>query len=84
MTTLVDDLVPDELWALVEPLLPVPPRPPYGGRHRTISDRACLAAIVYMARTSTPLATTTRPRAWLRLAGDLLAPAHRVGQRRRL
>jgi transposase len=35
-------------------LLPVPPRPPYGGRHRTISDRACLAAIVYMARTSTP------------------------------
>jgi len=54
MTTLVDDLVPDELWAIVEPLLPAPPRPPYGGRHRTISDRACLAAIVYMARTSTP------------------------------
>jgi transposase len=40
--------------AIVEPLLPAPPRPPYGGRHRTISDRACLAAIVYMARTSTP------------------------------
>src|SRR5215207_4460900 len=54
MTTLADDLVPDELWALVEPLLPAPPRPPYGGRHRTISDRACFAAIVYMARTSTP------------------------------
>jgi hypothetical protein len=54
MTTLADDLVSDELWALVAPLLPVPPRPPYGGRHRTISDRACLAAIVYMARTSTP------------------------------
>ena len=54
MTTLSDDLVPDELWALVEPLLPAQPRPPYGGRHRTISDRACLAAIVYMARTSTP------------------------------
>jgi transposase len=33
---------------------PAPPRPPYGGRHRTISDRACLAAIIYMARTSTP------------------------------
>jgi hypothetical protein len=28
MTALADDLVPDELWALVEPLLPVPPRPP--------------------------------------------------------
>jgi hypothetical protein len=39
MTTLVDDLVPDELWAIVEPLLPAPSRPPYGGRHRTISDR---------------------------------------------
>jgi transposase len=54
MTTLADDLVPDKFWAIVEPLLPAPPRPPYGGRHRTISDRACLAAIVYMARTSTP------------------------------
>ena len=54
MTTLIDDLVPDELWVLVEPLLPAPPRPPYGGRHRTISDRACFAAIVFMARTSTP------------------------------
>ena len=28
MTTLADDLVPDQLWALVEPLLPAPPRPP--------------------------------------------------------
>jgi transposase len=54
MTTLADDLVSDELWALVEPLLATPPRPPYGGRHRTISDRAWLAAIVYLARTSTP------------------------------
>ena len=54
MTALCDDLVPDKLWALVGPLLPPPPRPPYGGRHRTISDRACLAAIIYMARTSTP------------------------------
>jgi transposase len=54
MTTLADDLVPDELWAIVEPLLPAPSRPPYGGRHRTISDRNCFAAIVFMARTSTP------------------------------
>jgi transposase len=50
MTTLAEDLVSDKLWALVEPLLPAPPRPPSGGRHRTISDRACFAAIVYMAR----------------------------------
>jgi hypothetical protein len=27
MTTLIDDLVPDELWALVEPLLPALRRP---------------------------------------------------------
>jgi transposase len=54
MTALVDALVPAELWRLVEPLLPVPPRPPYGGRHRSIGDRNCLAAIIYMARTSTP------------------------------
>jgi transposase len=54
MTTLIDDLLPDELWTLVEPLLPAPPRPPYGGRHRVIPDRNCFAAIVYMARTSIP------------------------------
>jgi hypothetical protein len=48
MTTLAENLVPDTLWELVEPLLPSPPRPPYGGRHRTICDRACFAAIVYM------------------------------------
>jgi transposase len=54
MATFIDDLVPDELWRLVEPLLPAPPRPPYGGRRRAIPDRNCLAAIVYMARTSTP------------------------------
>jgi transposase len=54
MTTLVDDLVPAELWAIVEPLLPVPPRPPYGGRRRAVPDRNCFAAILYMARTSTP------------------------------
>jgi hypothetical protein len=45
MTSLVDDLVPAELWAIVEPLLPVPPRPPYGGRRRAVPDRNCFAAI---------------------------------------
>ncbi|HYT94314.1 MAG TPA: transposase [Gemmataceae bacterium] len=54
MTTLVDRLVSDELWATVESLLPPPPRPPYDGRRRTIPERNCFAAIVYMARTSTP------------------------------
>jgi transposase len=40
MTTLADDLVPDELWAIVAPLLPAPPRPPYGGRHRERARQA--------------------------------------------
>jgi transposase len=54
MATLIDDLVPDRLWAMVAPLLPVPPRPRFGGRHLVIPDRNCFAAIIYMARTSTP------------------------------
>jgi transposase len=54
MISLVDKLVPDDLWAIVEPFLPPPPRPWWGGRVRTIPNRNCFAAIVYMARTSTP------------------------------
>jgi transposase len=53
-TTLIEELVPDELWRLVAALLPSLPRPPYGGRRRTVPDRNCFAAIVYMARSSTP------------------------------
>jgi hypothetical protein len=82
MTALVDDLVPDELWALLEPLLPAAPRPPYGGWHGTIPDRNCFAAIVFMARTSTPWRLLPRPGTRLRLAGDLLASADRVGRGR--
>jgi transposase len=54
MTTLIEGLVPDQLWAMVAPLLPPSPRPPFGGRRRTIPDRNCFAAVVFMARTSTP------------------------------
>ena len=41
MTILIDDLVPDDLWALVAPLLPVPPRPPYGGRLLPARELGC-------------------------------------------
>jgi transposase len=61
MTTLADHLVSDELWAIVEPLLPAPPRPPYGGRHRTISDRACLAAMGVYGPHLDPVAAAARP-----------------------
>src|SRR6266487_7139586 len=79
MTPLVDRLVSDQLWAIVQPLLPPPPRPPYGGRRRTISDRNCFAAIVYMARTY-PVAAAGCQGIGVRLAGDRLAPPCRVGQ----
>ena len=47
----VGDLVPDELWEAVVPMLP-PERPkPKGGRPR-VDDRAALAGIVYVARQS--------------------------------
>jgi transposase len=72
-TALVEELVPDQLWQLVAPLLPLPPRPPYGGRRRTVPDRSCFAAIVYMARTSTPWRLLPAKGAGLRLTRDRVA-----------
>ena len=56
MTTLSDRLLPDALWQRVQPLLLPPPSRARGGAPRTVSDRACMAAIVFMVRTSTPWA----------------------------
>ncbi len=42
-------LVPDELWSIVEPLLPEEPPKPKGGRPR-IPDRACLTGIIFVLR----------------------------------
>jgi transposase len=56
MTTLADRLLPDQLWQRIEPLLPPPPSHARGGAPRTVPDRACMAAILFMARTSTPWA----------------------------
>jgi transposase len=46
-------LLPEALWDLVEPLLPIPSRCPRGGRPR-ISDRACLTGIVFVLRSGLP------------------------------
>jgi transposase len=46
-------LLPDPLRDLVEPFLPTPPRRPNGGRPR-ISDRACLAGILFVLRSGIP------------------------------
>jgi transposase len=56
MTTLADGLLPDGLWRRLLPLLPPPPSRARGGAPRTVSDRACMAAVLFMARTSTPWA----------------------------
>ncbi|SHM20131.1 IS5/IS1182 family transposase, partial [Hymenobacter psychrotolerans] len=46
-------LVSDELWDMVEPLLPpVPPRPK-GGRPR-VDDRAALTGILFVLRSGIP------------------------------
>lgn len=42
-------LVSDELWSVVEPLLPPEARKPKGGRPR-VSDRAALTGIIFVLR----------------------------------
>ena len=46
-------LVSDELWAVIEPLLPPQPPRPKGGRPR-IPDRAALTGILFVLKTGTP------------------------------
>jgi len=46
-------LLPDELWAVVEPLLPPEPPKPKGGRPR-VPDRAALTGMLFVPRSGTP------------------------------
>ncbi len=46
-------LPPDELWAIVEPLLPAPLPKPTGGRPR-VPDRAALTGIIFVLRSGIP------------------------------
>jgi len=46
-------IVSDELWNVVEPLLPQEPPKPKGGRPR-LSDRAALTGIIFVLRTGIP------------------------------
>lgn len=46
-------LVPDELWAIVEPLLPEERPKPKGGRPR-VPNRACLTGIIFVLKTGLP------------------------------
>src|SRR5438067_272979 len=46
-------LVTDELWEIIEPLLPPEPPKPKGGRPR-VPDRAALTGIVFVLRSGLP------------------------------
>jgi transposase len=46
-------LVPDELWTIIEPLLPPEPPKPNGGRPR-VPDRTALVGIIYVLRSNVP------------------------------
>lgn len=54
-------LLSDALWDLIEPLLPVPPLRPHGGRPR-VPDRACLTGILFVLRSGIPWQLL--PREW--------------------
>ena len=47
------ELVPDEMWTVVAPLLPEEPPKPTGGRPR-VPDRDALRGIVFVLRTGIP------------------------------
>ena len=47
------ELVTDDLWEIVEPLLPPEPPKPRGGRPR-VPDRAALTGIVFVLKTGIP------------------------------
>ena len=68
-------LVPDELWDTIEPLLPVEPPKPKGGRPR-VPDRACLTGIIFVRKTGLPWEDLPAG-AGLRRGHDLLAAAAR-------
>jgi transposase len=46
-------LLSDDLWAIVEPLLPPDPPKPKGGRRR-VPDRACLTGMLFVLKTCVP------------------------------
>ena len=48
-------LIPDELWREIAPLLPEEPAKPKGGRPR-VSDRDCLAGIIFVLKSGIPWA----------------------------
>jgi transposase len=79
MPTLVDD----QLWQLIEPLLPRPPRRYRHPGRRRLDDRRVLSGILVRPHDRNRLAAAPAG-ARLRLRDDLLAPPPRVATGRRL
>ena len=65
--TMAEQLVPDELWAAIQPLLPAKRPHPKGGRP-WIEDRAVLGGIIYVLRAGCP-GGCCQPASWAVAAG---------------
>jgi transposase len=52
-TTMAKFLVTDELWSVIEPLLPKHPPSPKGGKP-PVPDRVCLTGILFVLKTGLP------------------------------
>ncbi len=52
--TIVERLVPDELWEAFQRVVPAAPTRPQGGGRRRYGDREVLAAVVFVATTGCP------------------------------
>jgi transposase len=65
---MAEQLVPDDVWAAIQPLLPSKPPHPKGGRP-WIEDRAVLGGIIYVLRAGVRPGGCSRPVSWAVAAG---------------